>query len=301
VAPGAKVRIPFQLSDTDIDVTVIMLDDIPAVRMWLETPHGDLIDPATATGFGGLFSRSSQASYYRLNLPVPLGTGAHGGLWHAVLELDGADFKKWLASQDHERDRIAVARAAAHGARYSLVVQTSSNLRMEARVHQSSLEPGATMTLRATLTEYGVPVQGRARVRAEVERPDATTATIGLAEVEPGVFEAAMVAAQAGLDRFRVVGWGKTFRDQPFTREQALTGAVWPGGDTPPPSSATDPAGPAERLCQLISCLLGDRQIAHHLKERGIEAKHLAEHLAHCCKELGTGGEHHGGKGHKKA
>lgn len=101
---------------------------------------------------------------------------------------------------------------------------------------QTSFEPGATLTLRVKLTEYDQPVDHRASVAAELRRPDATTTTLSLTEVEPGVFETSIVAMMAGVYRFRALAAGVTMRGLSFTREQTLTGAVFPGGDQPSPT-----------------------------------------------------------------
>jgi hypothetical protein len=118
VAPGDKLRLPFVLTEADIDTTVILLHDIPAVRMRLETPDGEAIDPAIVTSFGGSFAGGETISCYRFTLPAPLGAGAHGGLWHAILEVDPDIFKRYLSKLDN--DPVRLRRARAHGVRYSL-------------------------------------------------------------------------------------------------------------------------------------------------------------------------------------
>jgi len=45
---------------------------------------------------------------------------------------------------------------------------TKSNLRMESSLSQSGRTPGSTLTLRARLTEYGVPVDHRASIHARL-------------------------------------------------------------------------------------------------------------------------------------
>jgi Mg-chelatase subunit ChlD len=42
IFPGVKVRIPFQLCETDIDTTAILLTDQPGVTFLVETPAGDV-------------------------------------------------------------------------------------------------------------------------------------------------------------------------------------------------------------------------------------------------------------------
>jgi len=46
---------------------------------------------------------------------------------------------------------------------------------MRATLDQTSIEPGSTGYVRATLTEYGLPVEGRATVRADVTGPAGST------------------------------------------------------------------------------------------------------------------------------
>jgi len=237
IGPGTRIRIPFLLNETDIDCTVILNVDIPVIELAVETPAGDLITPVNAAGLGVNFTVGSNMSYYRFTLPVALGggAGARAGTWHAVLAVDDKILLR-EASRSFGNNAAAAARVQAHGARYSLSVESYSNLRMTARLDQTSFEPGATLTLRVNLTEYDQPVDHRASVSAELRRPDATTTTLSLMEVEPGVFETSIVAMMAGVYRFRALASGVTMRGLSFTREQTLTGAVFPGGDQPSPT-----------------------------------------------------------------
>jgi hypothetical protein len=237
IAPGTTIRIPFDLNETDIDCTVILNVDIPAIEMAVETPAGDLITPANAAGLGVNFTVGSNMSYYRFTLPVALGGGggARAGKWNAVLQVNDKILRD--ASREFANNAVALSRTQAHGARYSLSVQSYSNLRMNARLDQTSFEPGATMTLRVNLTEYDQPVDHRASVSTELRRPDGTTAVLSLGEVEAGIFETSVVATMAGVYRFRVIAAGVTMRSLSFTREQMLTGAVFQGGDQPLPTT----------------------------------------------------------------
>ena len=215
IAPGTKIRLPFYLNEADIDCTPILLTDLPAARLLIETPSGDVLDPATAAGLGQTYAVGTNMSYYRYTLPLALGPGAHEGTWYAVLSVDEADFRKQLGRLDNKPE--AYRRALAHGVRYSFTAQSYSALRFAASVSQTSLEPGAQFTLRAGLTEYGLPVEGRAEVTAEVEWPDLTTTLLPLAETDPGIYSGGMVAAVHGIYRFRVVATGVTLRSVPFT------------------------------------------------------------------------------------
>ncbi len=284
IAPSTKLRIPFVLNEADIDTTVILLDDLPVVHLSIETPGGDLIDPAIAAGFGGSYVDGTNMSYYRLNLPVPLGpSGSHAGTWYAILEVEERIFKRYLSKL--ENNPTAFARASVHGVRYSLNVHSYSNLRMEARLDQNSLQPGATLTLRAVLTEYGLPVAGRATVQAELQRPDNTMTSLSLTEVEPGIFEVSTIATMSGLYRFRVLASGATLRGVAFTREQFLTGAVFQGGDGSFPFGGNDPSGHHEQLCHLLECLFSKEILGRFFAEYHIDPEVVSRCIHQFCHE----------------
>ena len=76
------------------------------------------------------------------------------------------------------------------------------------------------MDLTATLMEYGVPVDHRAGVWADITRPDGSQFTLTLPETDPGRFERGFVASLTGLYSMRVRAIGSTFRGTPFEREQ---------------------------------------------------------------------------------
>src|SRR5262245_51303371 len=251
ILPGMRVRIPFVLNDADIDSTVILLTDVPAIRFLIETPAGDIMDPVRAAALGATFAVGTNMSYYRYTLPLPLGAKpAQAGTWHALLEVDEKILRK--SAQVSDLSFAAVSARLAHGIRYSLNVHAYSNLRMNAGLSQNSLQPGGLLAVRAGLSEYGIPVDHRASVVAEVERPDNSQTTIALAEVEPGIFEAATLAGIQGVYRFRVLASGVTLRGIPFTREQLLSGAVVPGGDNPFPTSGPSTHDRDKAICDLL-------------------------------------------------
>jgi hypothetical protein len=174
-----------------------------------------------------------------MTLPALInGIGQQEGTWHAILS-----GRERVPGKDNNTVASAALQQSVHGVRYNLMVHSYSNLRMRALLTQTSFEPGASLNLRAVLTEYGLPVERRALVRAELVRPDLSTAIVVLNEVEPGIFEASIPANSIGVYQFRVRAAGATLRGQPFTREQGLTGAVWQSGDNPPPTSTKDPQG----------------------------------------------------------
>ena len=284
ISPGMKVRIPFLLNDTDIDSTIILLSDVPAIRFLIETPAGDILDPAQAAALGATYAVGTNMSYYRFTLPLPLGAAAaQEGTWYALLELDDKTYRPYTRVANV--NFAAGAAQMAHGIRYNLSVQAYSNLRMQAGLYQNSMQPGAALTLRAALSEFGIPIDHRASIRAELERPDSSQTTIALAEVEPGIFETSTLASIPGVYRFRAIASGYTMRGVPFTREQLLSGAVVLGGDNPAPTSDPSTHTRDAQLCDLFECLLRPEALGNFLMEHHIDAKTLQRCVEEWCKQ----------------
>jgi hypothetical protein len=221
-------------------------------------------------------------------LPAPLPKGsAHAGRWYARLGIEPRYYKRFLSTLDNQP--AAHATAAAHGILYNFNVHAYSNLRMRGSLSQTGNEPGATTTVRAVLTEYGVPVAGRATCRVELTRPDQSLSTLVMAEVQPGAFEVPIAANAQGIYQFRILAEGRTLRGLPFTREQMLSGAVWRGGDDKPPSVYDDPRRDDERLCQLLFCVLGNKGVLELLKRHGVDHDELRRCLAAYCRRPSPG------------
>jgi hypothetical protein len=267
IGPGTKIRIPFNVNEADIECTALVMTDVNVVELTLETPDGTVIDPATAPGLGMTYGVGDQTRHYRYTLPVAMGAGQQAGTWYAVLEVDPAEFKKYL-SQMRDRDRAFEQEFATHGTRWSVTVQTYSNLRMQVNVEQTSFQPGASLAFRANLTEYELPVEGRASVRVELTRPGGSVVSLPMIETEAGVFEVTATASWSGIYQARVLAYGATLRGTPFTREHLSTAAVWTGGDQPyqPPR---EPEG--HEWCDLLSCLLDDEKLLRRLEGMGID------------------------------
>ena len=282
IVPGQRHRIAFAMTEADINCDVILLSPgAPAISLSLETPAGDLI---TASDVGIIpaldLVSGDTARYYRFTLPVPLRTPAAGGTWHAVLEVDKTDFKRQFGRLKEVYGAELVRFVSAHGLPYSVNVHSYSNLRLRASLAQDGLEPGARLTLRGVLTEYGLPVEDRAQVHADVTRPDGTSVTVTLPERSPGVFETALTTTLSGVYRCTVKAAGVTMRRQPFTREQIVTGQVWRGGNQPPPR--TD-GNSGDSFCRWVKCLLNSGldtpELVKRLQASGIDL----EAVARCC------------------
>jgi len=265
------VRVPFRLNSSDIDATAILMTDVPMVQFGLETPAGHVVGPAEAAALGATVAAGTNMLYYRFGLPL-LGGGkpAHAGVWHAVLGIGDREASAFAAS------------VGKYAARYSVSVHAYSNVRMAANLTQSGFEPGATLVVRATLTEFGIPLAGTCKVQAELRRPDGTQTVISLAEVEPGVFETDLVANLAGVYQFRVLANGWTHRGEAFTREQLLTGVTVVGGNSPSPT--TPPADHRDAFfCCLLGCLLKNEALGRFLAQHNIDTAALQRCVRVCC------------------
>ena len=286
ILPGQVHRIPFSLTEADITADIIVLTPAPGTFAFrLETPSGDIIDPGAMGGNPAIsFRVGTNVTFYHLTLPVPLpSVSAHAGRWHAILTIDDKTFKRYLGSLENDREQYG--RVRAHGVPYSLTARAWSDINLAASLSQDSYEPHATLVLRAVLTEYDVPVDHRASVSAELQRPDATRVNLVLNEVEPGTFETSTVATSAGVYQFRVLASGVTFRNVPFTREQILTASVWRGGDTPPPQGGDTDNSDRERWCKLLHCLLDAGGVRERLKHEGVDVEAIEKCLKRYCQD----------------
>jgi hypothetical protein len=280
---GQEHRIPFQLTESDIDAKAVLLTPAPGtIEFEVESPAGEVVDAGTAGAHPMLdFSTGSAVALYRIGLPLPLGgpDDAHAGTWHAVLR-----------RREKQHSRTHLERSATTGVvPYSLLVQAYSNLRMRVAVTQSGWSPGAVVTLRAVLTEFGVPIQRGAACVAHVTRPDGTPGVVVLTEAADGEFEGSFVAAYDGVYQLRVVAAGRTRRGRAFTREQLRTAAVWLGGGSGQP----DPNGGSghEELCELVGCLLEQDGIRRLLERHEVDPGELRKCLEHWCHPDGAGGD----------
>jgi len=247
--PGAEVKIPFDLNETDYGSDAIVLCPVPqALRFELETPDAARINPALGGVVGATFASGAQMSFYRMSLPLVVGgLGAHRGRWYVVLKVEDDGWKKYLT--ELRRQDKPLTGSAGLGIPYSVIVHARSSLTMAAYLTQPSNEPGTVLRLRATLNEIGLPVEKRAIMRAEVKRPDGTQITVPMAETESGVFEATTPAPLSGVYPVRFRAFGKTLRGTVFTREQVRTGMTWRGGDDKPPQGQPPAGG---RWCEFF-------------------------------------------------
>ena len=284
LAPGQTRRVPFVLAETEIEATVVLFVDAPAVRLSLETPDGTLLDEAQLAARGAVVSHGTNMTFVRMVLPFAVGAGAHGGTWHAVLDVDAARLKRHVSqlAQDVERGTtraVELERMRAHGVRYCVTVSSWSNLRMRARLTQSAFTVGARLRVTAALTEYGLPVARRARVTAEVRRPDGVSVAMPLAEEHAGVFGGEWIGDLEGVWHIRVRAAGRSHAGRSFTREQILSAAIIAGSGRPvlPP-----PAGGSDLVECLVRCFGREPGVKRWLDEHGVDLDRLRACLERC-------------------
>jgi hypothetical protein len=307
VVSGQVIRIPFDVTDEDIEITAVVLAPVPqALLLGLEAPDGHVFSQAdVATNPQMDFSFGASSVHMRSSLPMAHdGTPVHAGRWHLLLALGRRGRAGALA--------VNQSAFAAQGAemRYSASVYAYSNLRLRARLTQTGLKPGASCTIAATLTQSSIPIEGTPTVTAEITRPDGSMFVRTLSSTGAGRWETSFPAAQAGVYRCSVLAKGRTVRGQKFSREQIVTAAVWIGGNNPDgqgPGGRGDPADPtggngdphgdcrccngSDILGELLCCLIGNRglhpEALKRLEEWGIDGKRLLMCAERVCKKVG--------------
>jgi murein tripeptide amidase MpaA len=268
---GGSEVIPFHLNEADAAVDAIVLTAFPQlIRVRLRAPSGQVLDqshPAMT------FTRGNRISYYRFALPIPGAFSAEGpGRWEILLDWRGRQ-PTWDRLSKAHRAAVGVSRKAL---RYDALVHARSDLEMTATVSQDRLTPGATVSVRARLSQYqSVPIND-ARVRATVRFPDGSAPALLLAARGDGAFETEFTAPVTGVYPIRITAEGRTLRGFRFTREAVRTAIAWQGGDAPPPTKHDD------GWCAVLRCLLESKAIDPELLKRlGI---HL-DRMAKCCED----------------
>ncbi len=280
---GTRIRVPFQITEADINVRVILLTDFPVVKLALETPEGKVIDEADMAAWGATLTQNGNTKAVSFNMSLaPKVTSNVAGTWSAILEIDEKLFKHEISNL-REKDPRIMRSLKNKGARYCVSMHSFSNLRMQASLTQNAYAPGSTFTMRATLKEYNQPVEKRAKVRVSIELPDRSSDQLDLVEIQPGVFEGSSIARLPGIYRLTTMAKGVTYKGAAFTREQISTAAIFRSGDVQPPHIGIETAGPDDRICDLIRCLLRDDSLRNFCKERGLDFDSLGKCFEGMC------------------
>lgn len=159
---------------------------------------------------------------------------------------------------------------------YSLIVHAYSNVSLRAELRQDSYEPGGRVSVTATLTQSGLPLEGAGSVWGELIRPNGSMVALDFTPGDDGFYTVEFIATSTGVHRLRVRAHGETRKGMRFTREQTLTAVVWRGGDR---DAAIRPSGDTkvrDEICAVLDCLLANGGAAgpdleRRLKTAGID------------------------------
>lgn len=298
------VAIPFDVAETDIEITAVVLSAYPfALFVALEAPDRLTRFNSSAAGAGLSVTMSRRSHVLRAELPLvgSDGAGHREGRWKLLLRLDEKAVIKALEGQrssdlfrgqrDVMRETKAVSDLRRHGVAYSALVQTYSNLHLAVDLAQTDHRPGAILIVVARITEYGGPLRGSARASIELTLPDRTVLLVPMTDIGEGRFEADIPATVSGLYRLRVLARGNTYRERPFTREETRTASIWEATatDTPGDRPGDGGSGDGGRLTELVCCLLRnqafDERFYKRMSELGIDPDTLRKCLAQFCRE----------------
>lgn len=274
---GVVHRIPFQLTEGDVSVDVIALSPAaPLLDFRLEAPDGTVITPGSGSP-NVSFNVARDDAYYRIDLPaVPGSAGTHEGQWAALLSV-----RRGPLTHEFDLPGLKAVLGQTGTLPYSVVVQSYSNLMMHADATPTVVAPGAPVTLVASLSEYGVPVAGRATVQVEALDPLGAVTPLALPETAAGTFQAPYASALRGVHTFRFRASGITLGGRPFTREETRTAAVFVPRVGVPGGGRDDDRG---RVCELLECLLKRGGLARFLERNKIDPEAVARCLRRYCR-----------------
>ena len=262
---GSEHRIPFVLSDHDVQVDVIALSPLaPLLEMTLEAPDGTVID----AGFGAPtveYHEHLDDAFYRLTLPLDPAI-PRAGRWTAVLRLTKESLQKHADDRPDWLDRIRqLSRTGTLP--YSLIVQSYGDLELEVGVKQSLCLAGDEVGLFAALTAYGQPYLDAARVAAVVTDPKGIDIRVQLTATGAGRFEGSFVAAQPGLHVVRFLATGGRGRQGRFQREETRTVTAYRGEISKGEGRPGDDKMPDNRAARTVRSLMVEAEHGHGASE----------------------------------
>lgn len=237
IGVGETQRVPFYVTEADIQFDAVLLTHFRVLRFTLEAPDGTRIDPTNVAGFNGQFIQGQQCRYYRMTLPVIAGSLARNlGKWHIVITYPGGrSLEPVLVAKPRNPavaarngEEKAAARTAFNPRRsYHVLVRARSSIQMEARVQQRGFGPDAQQTVVAHLRAFGLPLRQNVNLLAQISRPDGVNTMLPLVHAGNGRYEARLDDTKLyGTYQITVRAAGQTPGNWPLQREQTLTGVV---------------------------------------------------------------------------
>ena len=296
---GAIHKIQFMVSETDVSLECVTLCPVPLLLSFkLETPEGKIIEPAMSGIEPNIkYVDGKEVAFYRIMLPAlpSQAPKSHAGKWNAILQIKSKEEIELLIRKKQINLR-EIAASLKGKLPYNFMAQCYSNLTFTAKSIQTSFEPGAIISLDAALKEYDQPVAKRAKVIAEVTKPDNSTSVITLNETDLGVFETEYKTKTSGNYTFRIIASGTTMQGNGFTREKTVTAGVFFGGDKYDNNNSSTTlinwlTERDKRMCELLNCVFSgnvmDERFEKRLIELGIDLKQLRECLKRYCSQHG--------------
>jgi hypothetical protein len=282
LTPGVTATHCFPVNETDREIDVIVHAWLPRyIQFTLETPDGKTIKPGDTGGPDSHFVIGHGSMYYRLTIPNSIvGAQAPSQQWKAHLRLDAGVWKKLLErlKSAESKNESWLGRSIIHGLRYAFTTQARSTLRMQVELAQSSREPGAVAWVGVKLTEYGYPLQPKAKVVCDLAAPNGGKTSMALESMGNGYYQGSFRATVAGAMKVRIQADGTTTAGNPFHREALRTVSVWPDGDKPPFVPPKDDA-----ITCLLRCICEGRVIDPDVvRKYGIDIGQLCKCLSKC-------------------
>ena len=281
VPVGGESVVPYALTEADTRTDVIVLSPAAAyLEVTLVGPDGSPFDAGTV-------ATAVLRPHYQIlrsDLPLLPGSPQISGQWEAHLRINRAGLRKALSGLRKEGDATNLAAALeTHGVPFMLTVQARSSLHMAVDVVQPSHKPGTVAHLTAGLSQFGIPLDGRAVVDAVVTAPGGLVTTTRLSEIDGGLHAGTLDTPTPGVYSVVFHADGTTFRGEPFTREEVRTLPVWAAGDDrpQPPVGGGGTRGPD--WCRLLECVLSDDGIERLAREHEIDIDHLRECVKRSC------------------
>ena len=270
--------VPYVLSEADRRTDVIVLSPAAdAISVTLVAPDGTTFTGAT----GATEVATIQHRVMRLALPPK-----SAGTWRALLSIDTTGLGRFLERLKKQQDDAGIRQVMQYGVPFSLTVHSRSSVRMTVDVVQTSRRPGGSANVRAMLTQAGIPLGYRARVWADMTRPNGQRTRIALHPDGEGTYHATVPTPSAGVYRLLVRSAGATFGGNHFTREALRTLAVWNRGDDTdyPRSPDTGKTGRHPDICGLLACLLRDLSVVKALTAQGYDPTSMLKCVEKSCR-----------------
>jgi hypothetical protein len=263
---GPSQEIPFQVSETDVSVDVVLLCPLPlAVHFQLITPGGSVLEPVTTTNIKYILDRD--VACFRVMLPALASNpgGSHRGKWRAVLNLlhPTIVYKEILSKSRSRIEQEELLRVLKNFIEkpipYQLAVYSYSNLALDARLYQDRYSPGATASIEAWLSEYLGKFRGQATVKANIRSPNGAQWDLPLKQdPQSGTFDGEFVLKQPGHYVIMIKAEGSTSGYSRFQRNKILTAGAWVGGKN---SNDTDVSGSGR--CKPHCCCKHSKEIPY--------------------------------------